>query len=142
MADFTVSGLDDLVSAFKASADVPTPVKEKILRSMGEVAASAQAKSAVDMGVFDSKSSVHIAQHIKINKPKVTDSGGTLEITFEGKRKRGKKSTRNAEIAFINEFGKRGQPARPFIKTANEQNANKINQAGQNALNEWLDSIN
>lgn len=32
-----------------------------------------------------------------------------------------KKGTRVGEIAFINEYGKRGQPARPWMSTANDK---------------------
>ena len=136
MANFTVSGIDEVEAAFRTTAAVPDDVKSNILQRMAQVAATAQARSAVAMGVYDPESTVHIAEHIKVNEPEITDNGGSVTITFSGTRKRGNKRVRNAEIAFINEFGKRGQPARPFIKTANDKNAAKINEAGQEALDE------
>lgn len=142
MANFTVSGIDEVEAAFRKTAEVPDDVKSNILQRMAQVASTAQARSAVAMGVYDPESTVHIAEKIKVNKPKITDNGGSVTITFSGTRKRGNKRVRNAEIAFINEFGKRGQPARPFIKSANDKNAAKINEAGQEALDEWLAEVN
>lgn len=53
---------------------------------------------------------------------------------------RGKRSERNAAIAYINEFGKKGQPARPFIKMAIEKSGEKINDAGAKVFYAWLES--
>lgn len=142
MASFTVSGMAEVEAVFRTTADVPLEVKNNILKRMAQVASTAQARSAVSMGVYDPESTEHVADKIKVNKPKITDNGGSVTITFSGTRKRGNKRVRNAEIAFINEFGKRGQPARPFIKSANDKNAAKINEAGQEALDEWLAEVN
>ena len=61
---------------------------------------------------------------------KLTADGGHQDITFSGTRPRGNKRVRNAEIAFINEYGRRGQPARPFIGKAMTANEEKIADAG------------
>ena len=48
--------------------------------------------------------------------------------------------TRNAEIAFINEYGKRGVPARNFIRKANEQSAAASTQAAAAVYDKYLQS--
>lgn len=44
-------------------------------------------------------------------------------VSFSGVNRRG---TRNAEVAFLNEYGKRGQPARPANRMALEDNEDAI----------------
>lgn len=46
-------------------------------------------------------------------------------LTYEGENARG---TRNAEVAFINEYGKRGQAARPANRSALDDNETAIQQ--------------
>lgn len=57
----------------------------------------------------------------------------------QGTNERG---NRNAEVAFINEFGKHGQPARPFIKTANEEAADTAVEAAAKVYDKYLKSKN
>ena len=61
------------------------------------------------------------------------------QITFDGTRKRGNTITRNAEIAFVNEYGKRGQDARPFMKTALSQNEALISEPGVTIIGDWIE---
>lgn len=55
---------------------------------------------------------------------------------------------RNAEVAFINEFGKsgkhgkKGQPARPFIRTANEAAEERATEAEEKVYNDFLNGKN
>lgn len=138
MAEFVFSGLEELEAAYRRAGNVPPEVTSEMLQRMGDVAARAIALSAREMGVYDAESRVHIADKIKLSKPKVSTSGGSIHVNFSGTRKRGEKRVRNAEIAFVNEFGKRGQPARPFIKLALDKNVEKIVQAAQNVFDDWL----
>ena len=55
-------------------------------------------------------------------KIKRTGLDKSITVAPQGHNKRG---TRNAEVAFVNEFGKRGQPGRPALKTANERKNKK-----------------
>lgn len=138
MANFGIHGVGELEELFKDISTVPVGVKEEILREMANVTAEAQKKEARAMGVYDPESRVHIADKVKVNKPKINADGGSITVTFSGTRRRGNTTTRNAEIAFINEFGKRGVPAKPFISTANQKNADRINEAGASVYNKWL----
>ena len=92
------------------------------------------------MGIKDPDSNVHILDTIKAKKPKKTDAGGYADITFEGSRQRGRTRTRNAEIAFVNEYGKRNQAARPFIGTAMTQNEEAIAAPGAETIGDWIET--
>ena len=69
----------------------------------------------------------------------LTGSGGYADVTFSGSRQRGNTKTRNAEIAFVNEYGRQGQTARPFIRQAGEQYADEIAAPGERILGDWME---
>lgn len=139
MARLDIEGMDELNAAFGRIQDVPQSVTGKALNDMAAIAAAAIRRSGESMGVRDPESSVHILDKITTTKPKFTAAGGYQDITFSGSRRRGSKSTRNAEIAFINEYGKRGQPARPFIGTAMTKNEQTIAEAGAEEVVDWFE---
>ncbi len=139
MAKLELEGFSDLDSAFAHIAQIPGPVKEKALQAMANVAAPQIKRSGESMGVREPEGQVHILDVIKLSKPKTNDSGGYLDINFSGTRTRGNTKTRNAEIAFVNEYGKRGQEARPFIGTAMNQYAEKIAEAGADVLWDYIE---
>lgn len=140
MARLEVQGMDELNAALKRIGEVPPEVKTSALGSMADIAAAAIKRSGEAMGVRDPESSVHILDKISRSKAKITEAGGYQDITFSGSRTRGKTKTRNAEIAFVNEYGKRGQPARPFIGQAMTQNEEKIAAAGGDVLGDWIEN--
>ena len=140
MASFSVSGIDELNAAFGRIGDIPWDVTEKALNGMAEVAAVKVKAEGAAMGVRDPESNVHILDTIKPVKAKQTDGGGRQDITFSGKRMRNGRQTRNAEIAFINEFGKRNQPARPFIGNGMSKNEEAITDPGAKVIGDWIES--
>lgn len=140
MAMMTFSGTDGLIEAFNRISDIPWEVTEEALDAMGDVAAREIKSSGEAYGVRDENSDVHILDKITQKKAKQTDDGGTKAITFDGSRRRGNSSTRNAEIAFINEYGKRGQSARPFIKKAIEGKGDEISAPAEKIVGEWLEN--
>ena len=81
---------------------------------------------------------------MKKSKVKKTKNGRAVHIYPQGARKRGKKSVRNAEIAFINEYGapKRGIAPRPAIAAANAKSERPAAEAGERVFNAYLDSKN
>ena len=140
MADLTFSGTEELTNAFARIHDIPWQVTEKALDGMAKVAAAEIKSTGEYMGVYDEKSDVHILDHITTKKAKQTDDGGYEKITFDGTRRRGKTNTRNAEIAFVNEYGKRGQDARPFIRTALTKNEALISGPGVEIIGGWIEN--
>ena len=137
MARLDLTGFDELCEAFSRMSNVPDEVVSKSLTEMEKVAASKIKASGEAFGIRDEQSSVHILDKIKMQKPKKTGTGGYAEVTFTGSRERGKTTTRNAEIAFVNEYGKTKQQARPFVGKAIEANADAIANAGAQVLFDW-----
>ena len=140
MARFSCSGFDELNAAYAEMKDIPHSVTQDVLEAMGAVAMERIRETGEAMGVRDPESSEHILDKLKQSKVTYTKDGGYLKVGFSGNRLRGKTTTRNTMIAFINEFGKRGQPARPFMKTALDKSADEISQAGANKLFAWQKS--
>lgn len=139
MASLEFSGLDELSAAFQRLENIPESVTTKALTEMGEVAFARIKRTGESMGARDPESNVHILDKMTLTKPKLTNDGGYAEVTFSGSRTRGNTRTRNAEIAFINEYGKRGQEARPFIGTAMSQAEKAITDAGAEVLGDWIE---
>jgi len=140
MATLEVEGFEDLEDALQRISEIPFPILGEALDAMAETAAAKIREEGMSMGVRDPESEVHILDVIKPRTPKQTDSGGYQDITFSGSRRRHGKSTRNAEIAFVNEYGRRGQPARPFIGNAMTKNENTISAAGEKIIGDWIES--
>ena len=140
IAKLDLTGYDELIRAFENISNVPESVTVKALTEMETIAAAEIKASGERYGVRDPESNVHVLDKIKINKPKKTETGGYADVTFSGTRTRGKTQTREAEIAFINEYGKRGQQSRPFIGEAMNKNSDRIVRAGAEVITEWIDN--
>ena len=142
MASLELTGFEELEEAFRTIANIPDSVKVDALNSMAAVAAEKIRSQGESMGVKDPESSVHILDKISTrSKAKTNEFGGYKYITFTGSHTNSKgKKRRNAEIAFINEYGKRGQPARPFIETALKRYSDEIAAPGLRALGEWMEN--
>lgn len=136
MGKLTVSGLDELMNDFAALASLPDSVTDAILNAEADVVVSAQQKEAASRwrGPYATGTT---AKSIKKGKPQKAKDGKQIIVSPKGNNRRG---TRNAEVAFINEYGKRGQPARPAIRTANAQAEQQAVDAGEKAYNSYLNS--
>lgn len=139
MAEFGVTGLDELMLSMQEIAQIPDDVVDEILNAQADVTVEAQKAAGRQMGVEDTGITL---RKLKKGRVKLRKGQRVLYITPTGSRKRGKTRTRNAEIAFINEFGKKGQKARPFIKLGNEKSAEAATAAGFRVYDRWLKSKN
>lgn len=139
MAEFGVTGLDELMLSMQEIAQIPDDVVDDILNAQADVTVEAQKAAGRQLGVEDTGITL---QKLKKGRVKLRKGQRVLYITPTGSRKRGKTRTRNAEIAFINEFGKKGQKARPFIKLGNEKSAEAATAAGFRVYDRWLKSKN
>lgn len=135
MADLSVDGLDELVSSIADIAELPGEVAAEMLGAEAKIVIARQKATGSAMGVRDTGL---LLDSIRQKPAKKTKDGYSVQLSFSGSRRRGNRSTKNSEIAFINEFGKRGQPARPFIKTANEQSADEAAEAAARVYEAWL----
>ena len=136
MGRITVNGLDALMDDLSDLAKLPDSVIDSILNAEADVIVEAQKRSAQKMGVH--KTGVTMSS-IKKGKVKKTGNDRSIIVSPQGKNPSG---ARNAEVAFVNEYGKKGQPARPFIRTANEQAQAKAVEAGEKIYHAYLDKKN
>lgn len=135
MASLDVSGIDKYTLDLLELEDLPDSVVEEMVEAGGEVIREAQSASALAMlaGPYNEGA---VQQSPKLGKVKRTQDGKAIYVTFDGKQH----GVRLAEIAFINEYGKHGQPARPFIRTANEKSAEAANDAAAKVYDRYLKS--
>ena len=139
MADLSYQGLDELILDMQAVAELPDEVVDEMLNAQADIVVQAQQEQGRAMGVADTGLTL---RSIKKGKVKVKKGVRVLYITPTGTRGRGAKRIRNAEIAFVNEYGKKGQKARPFIRLANEKSAQAATQAAADVYDRFLQSKN
>lgn len=132
---FTTLGIDRLYKDLSQVAKIPQKVQEDMVDAMGDVFAEAQKYTAATMlqGPYYRGD---VASAVKKSRMKRNKSGPYVDIEFVGESH----GNRNAEIAFINEYGKKKQPARPFIKTANTISDEPSKKAGFDVYDDWLKS--
>lgn len=139
MAEFSASGLDELMLDLAAIAEIPEDVQDEMLISMAEIVAAAQRKKARAYGVQDYGLTI---RKIKPGKIKMKKGVRTIYVTPTGTRKRGEQRVRNAEIAFVNEYGTTSQKARPFVRDGNEASAAESTAAALEIYDRFLQSKN
>ena len=143
MARFDVDGIFDFDELLNAGA-IPSDVMNQMLHSSADVIVKTQ-KQTADAMLKGKYATGRLAKSITKGRIKRSKDGSSIEIGFKSGRVRGKnvpRTTSNAEIAFLNEYGARGQAPRPAIRTANEQAAGKATEAGERVYHAYLDSKN
>ncbi len=136
MGRLTVDGLDTLREDLAALAALPDSVIDRILDAEADVIAKAQQEETARQWQGDYATGT-TSRSIKKGKARKSGDGRAVTVAPQGTNARG---TRNAEVAFINEYGKRGQPARPAIRDANERKGQEAVDAGEKAYHAYLDS--
>jgi hypothetical protein len=133
--DIKTTGAKELARALNQIATIPQNVQEDMVDAMADVVEEAQVYTAGTMlqGPYYQGD---VASSIKKNKLRRTKSGPYVDVVFKGMAH----GTRVAEIAFVNEYGKKSQPARPFIKTANTISDEPSKKAGFAVYDDWLKS--
>lgn len=139
MAKLEFNDIDGLILDMDELANMPDSVLTEMLNAEADIIVEAQKSKAMSMGVVDTGLT---AASIQKGKQKKTNSGRSIYVYPKDSRTRNGRKTQNAEIAFINEFGKRGQPARPFIKAANEEKAGAAVEAAEKIYDDYLKSKN
>lgn len=136
MAKMEVDGFATLAEDFMALASLPDSVANGILEAEADVIVEAQRKTMTEMwkGPY---STGDTARAVKKGRVRKNSSGKYITVYPQGRNRKGE---RHAAVAFINEYGKRGQPGRPAIRTANEKAADKAVEAGEKVYNSFLDS--
>ena len=139
MAKVEMDGLGELTLSLKEISDLPDAVIDKMLNAQADIAEAAQQEEATRMLVGPYATGT-TAMTVRKGKVKIKNGQRVLYLTPVGTRARGKAKTRNAEIAFLNEFGTRKIPARPFIRTANERTAVEQEKAAMRIYDDYLKS--
>ena len=117
MATLRLEGLDELLHDLVSAAELPA---EDMLNAGADIAVAAQKSTGEKMGVHRTGTMLGSLKKFKVVH---ASSGAYIKIGFTGTNPGG---ARNVEVAFINEYGKTNQPARPFIAVANEESAGDI----------------
>ena len=140
MAEFSCNGLDGLMLSLQEIAAIPEEVQDEMLRAGAEVVAKAQREKVRAYGIYDGSSTKHVADSIKPGKVKLKKGQRIIYVSPTGSRRRGKTVTRNGEILFVNEYGRRGQKARPAVRDANEASAEATTAAQAEVYDKYLRS--
>lgn len=164
MANLKLDGFDHLSESLTALENLPDEVAEAMLDAEADVVLEAQRREAAKLGMYAgdtthnnfretsatntlpgqtrSYSTGELARSLKKGKTKQKNGTRAKHIYFSGKRKRGKTTTTNSEIAFLNEYGSRTINARNFVRTANEKAADEAVEAAEAVYDTFLKSQN
>lgn len=143
MAKLTVNGLETLSDDLAALARLPESVLIDILEAEADVIVPAQ-REEIESRWQGPYSMGISAKSIKKGKVKKGPDGYQISVYPQGTRRRKGTATRNAKIAFINEYGAEGRhiAARPAINTANKKHEKEAVNAGERVYHQFLDSRN
>ena len=148
MATIQVSGIDGLIVDLETLAEIEeNGIVDEMLIAGGEVMQQAQKKS---IDAYELVDTGQMKNSITVGKPKKSKNGKVLYVYPKGARtkeyKTGAKKgqiykVRNAEIAFINEFGapERHIPARPFMEKAVEDSGEDAVKSEEAVFDNWLE---
>jgi hypothetical protein len=135
MAKIEITGLGETLISMQNIANIPDSVIREMMEAQADVVMEAQKRTASTMLRGPYYKGGVVGGIDKGNFKRLAD-GAEHYVVFKGTQH----GNRIAEIAFINEYGKKNQPARPFIKTANEQAAGKAEEAAAKILHDWQES--
>ncbi|GHU92946.1 hypothetical protein FACS1894208_01240 [Clostridia bacterium] len=137
MARLTTDGLSGIFEGLDSLARFPSSVIDDMLNEQADILVTEQNKTGRSMGVHRTGVTLESIKKGKVKR--YSDGNSVIYVTPEGENKDG---NRNAEVAFVNEYGKIGRPPRPFIRTANENAAPKMTEAAQRILDDYVSSKN
>ena len=121
MAKLDLSGMDYMEAWLDHVSEVPRDVKADMLNAMADTVVRAQKEEAQALlqGPYNQGA---VVASIKKNKPLTEGTQPQIKVSFEGEQH----GNRLGEIAFVNEYGKVNQPARPFIMIANAKSETEV----------------
>ncbi len=139
MAHLHITGIDEFSASISKAEKMPAKVMMDILRAMGAALVSEIRKKAVKYGVPIGP----MVNSASPNPPRLSGEGGRINVTFKGSRFRYNTETKETEIAFITNYGKKSEAPRPFISRSTEDNDSTDNvvAAGQAVFDQWIGSL-
>lgn len=136
MAKISFDGLVDLLGSYERLARIPDSVLDEMLGAEAEVIAPTIKKTAETM-LHGKYYQGDVAGSVTIKAPQTIKGQRIRYITFDGTAHK----NRISEIAFINEYGKTNQNARPFILNAINQSVDEATDKAANILFNYEQSI-
>lgn len=136
MARFEVKGFETLIHDLNEFANATADLIDEMLIAQADIVVEHQKRKGREYGVYRTGVTLN---SIKRKAPKQDDNGRYIIVTPMGNNSKG---VRNAEVAFINEYGKRGQKARPFIRDGNKAAEPEADKAAEKIYNDFLKSKN
>ena len=134
---------DDFLIKVSTLADKTDEIIPKVLKEGGEVV-SAKVKSNLQAVIgkeikYDSRSTGELIDALGVT-PAGVDRNGNYEVKvgFDEPRKDGES---NAKIANILEYGKSGQPPKPFLKPAKTASRNACIEVKKKKLDEEINKL-
>jgi hypothetical protein len=124
--------------------EIPVDVIDRMLTAEADIIEPAIVSNAETMlkGPYSTGDTAKAVFRKAPHNYKAARGGGQRQVTltFRGVRrdKYHPNGTRNAEIAFVNEFGGRGNAARPFIQTAIDEKGETAFNSAEKVFDEWL----
>lgn len=140
-------GIDALLRDLMGVAVLPDSVAAEMLEAEAKVVVKSQQDSARKAGLVDTGKMI---ESIRPGKTVKASDGTYLDVYPQGthhtyrSRDSGKKAVRNAEVAYVHEFGapQRGIKATEFISKANAAAADEATAAAAEVLDKFLKSNN
>lgn len=133
MARFDTSGLDDLIKDI-GNLDLTDEETDEVLLAGAEEVKKAWCVQATAHGLKDTGDMIESIGYAK--KPKSVGGVKQIDIYPQGKDRKG---VRNAEKAFINNYGTSRIKATHFVDDADEMAGDLVQQAMENKYNKLLD---
>ena len=143
MAKVDIKMPDDFLIKVSRLADKTDEIIPRVLEAGGEVVLSktkANLRSVIGSGTkYDSRSTGELAAALGLS-PALQDRNGNhnVKVGFAEPRRGGGS---NAKLANIIEYGKSGQPPKPFLKPAKSTSRNACIEAMKAKLNEEVGGI-
>lgn len=137
MAKCTYSLPEDLLKKLSTLGTKMDEISETVLEVGGEVVLD-KVKSNLE-GVLSGESSGELVSSLGLSSVRLDKNGNpNIKIGFSEPRKDGKS---NAMIANVIEYGKHGQPARPFLKPAKSSSKKECIETMTKKLEEEINKL-
>ncbi len=134
---------EDFLKRLSSLGDRTDEISQKVLEAGGEVVLSkvkSNLASVIGKGTkYDSRSTGELERSLGLSSVKMDRNGNhNIKIGFSEPRSDGGS---NAKIANIIEYGKHGQPAKPFLKPAKSSTKNAAEEAMKRKFDEEVSKL-
>lgn len=134
---------EDFLTRLSKLGDQQDAISEKVLAAGGEVVLSevqSRLSSVVGKNTqYDSRSTGELERSLGLSSVKLDRNGNhNIKVGFSEPRRDGKS---NAMLANILEYGKHGQPAKPFLKPAKSASKAACVEAMKRTFEEEVDKL-